>query len=73
MNHLLQEFGAEPKKILLGHVDGIIVSVLNVAAGLDEAAAVPEARELTRGAGRRDKDVRGLDRAMHDVLQMRYV
>ena len=57
MNHLLQEFGAEPEKILFGHVDGIIVSVLDVAAGLDEAAAVPEARELTGGAGRRDQDV----------------
>ena len=61
MNHLLQEFGAEPEKILLGHVDGIIVSVLNVAAGLDEAAAVAEARELAWGAGRRDQDVRALD------------
>ena len=57
MNHLLQEFWAEPQKILFCHVDGIIVSVLNVAAGLDEAAAVPEARELTGGAGRRDQDV----------------
>ena len=57
MNHLLQEFWAEPEKILFGHVDGIIVSVLNVAAGLDEAAAVAEARELAWGAGRRDQDV----------------
>ena len=61
MNHLLQEFWAEPEKILFGHVDGIIVSVLDVGAGLDEAAAVPEARELTGGAGRRDQDVRALD------------
>ena len=57
MNHLLQEFWAEPEKILFGHVDGIIVSVLNIAAGLDEAAAVAEARELAWGAGRRDQDV----------------
>ena len=57
MNHLLQEFWAEPENILLGNVDGIVVSVLDVAAGLDEAAAVPEARELTGGAGRRDQDV----------------
>ena len=57
MNHLLQEFWAEPQKILFCHVDGIIVSVLNVAAGLDEAAAVAEARELAWGAGRRDQDV----------------
>ena len=57
MNHLLQEFWAEPEKILFCHVDGIIVSVLNVAAGLDEAAAVAEARELAWGAGRRDQDV----------------
>ena len=54
-------------------MDGIIVSVLDGAAGLDEAAAVSQARELARRAGPRDQDVRALDRAVDNVLGMKRV
>ena len=51
LTDLLQKFRTEPQEVLLGNVDGIIVSVLDGAAGLDEAAAVSQACELARRAG----------------------
>ena len=50
-------------------MDGVVVSVLDGAAGLDEAAAVPQTRELAWRAGPRDQDVRALDGAVDNVLQ----
>ena len=47
---------------------GIIISVLDGAARLDETAAVSQACELARRAGPRDQDVRALDRAMDNIL-----